>query len=161
MEALPYDQYSVRVDGSGRLTRRNRRFLKAYKPAQLTVSPRQQSTHYVPLQDIGVGARNSIVMPPSGMVDEVPFDGSSTHDMVMEPDRPVRGDNSSMVNSEQSVSMENILRETIALPETRTVLQHANRPRGQESPVATLPKREPLALRRLRDHNSPGLRETI
>ena len=30
---FPYDQYVIKVDGSNRLTRRNRRFLRAYKPA--------------------------------------------------------------------------------------------------------------------------------
>ena len=33
MEVLPFDQYIVKVHGSGRLTRRNRRFLRAYVPA--------------------------------------------------------------------------------------------------------------------------------
>ena len=32
-EVFPYDQYVIKVDGSNRLTRRNRRFLRAYKPA--------------------------------------------------------------------------------------------------------------------------------
>jgi len=33
MEALDHDQYWVKVDGSGRLTMRNRRFLCAFTPA--------------------------------------------------------------------------------------------------------------------------------
>ena len=33
VEILPYDQYIVKVSGSNRLTRRNRRFLRAYTPA--------------------------------------------------------------------------------------------------------------------------------
>ena len=33
VESLGHDQYLVKVDGSGRLTRRNRRFLRAYTPA--------------------------------------------------------------------------------------------------------------------------------
>ena len=33
MEALDHDQYWVKVDGSGRLTLRNRRFLRAFTPA--------------------------------------------------------------------------------------------------------------------------------
>merc|ERR1712015_83117 len=32
MEVLPYDKYVVQVDGSRRLTTRNRRFLKLYSP---------------------------------------------------------------------------------------------------------------------------------
>ena len=33
VEVFPYDQYIVKVDGSGRVTRRNRRFLRSYTPA--------------------------------------------------------------------------------------------------------------------------------
>ena len=33
VEVLPFDQYIVKVNGSNRLTRRNRKFLRAYKPA--------------------------------------------------------------------------------------------------------------------------------
>ena len=32
VEALNYDQYRIKVDGSGRLTLRNRRFLKVFTP---------------------------------------------------------------------------------------------------------------------------------
>ena len=41
LECLGHDQYRVKVDGSGRLTLRNRRFLRAYKPA--TPSIQQES----------------------------------------------------------------------------------------------------------------------
>ncbi|KAK3749111.1 hypothetical protein QZH41_019407 [Actinostola sp. cb2023] len=40
MESPGHDQYRVKVDGSGRLTLRNRRFLRAYTPA--TPSIQQQ-----------------------------------------------------------------------------------------------------------------------
>ena len=33
VEVLPYNKYTIKIDGSGRLTRRNRRFLRLYKPA--------------------------------------------------------------------------------------------------------------------------------
>ena len=33
MEILPFDQYIVKVNGSNRLTKRNRRFLRVYEPA--------------------------------------------------------------------------------------------------------------------------------
>ena len=33
MEVLPFDQYIVKVSGLNRLTRRNRKFLRAYEPA--------------------------------------------------------------------------------------------------------------------------------
>ena len=46
VEVLPHDQYLVRVDGSGRLTRRNRRFLRAYTPVQTSI--RECSTPSLP-----------------------------------------------------------------------------------------------------------------
>ena len=42
VESRGHDQYLVKVDGSGRLTLRNRRFLRAYTPA--TPSIQQQPT---------------------------------------------------------------------------------------------------------------------
>ena len=42
VDAKPYDQYLVKVDGSGRLTTRNRRFLRTFLPASLTVSNKPQ-----------------------------------------------------------------------------------------------------------------------
>ena len=40
VESLGYDQYRVKVDGSGRLTLRNRRFLRAYSQATPSITPR-------------------------------------------------------------------------------------------------------------------------
>ncbi|MEL6802938.1 MAG: integrase, partial [Bacteroidota bacterium] len=40
MEALPFDQYTVKLDGSRRLKTRNRKFLRAYTPASVTTEPR-------------------------------------------------------------------------------------------------------------------------
>ena len=37
-EVLPHNKYAVRIDGSGRVTMRNRRFLKKYTPVTLTVN---------------------------------------------------------------------------------------------------------------------------
>ncbi|KAK3719595.1 hypothetical protein QZH41_015737, partial [Actinostola sp. cb2023] len=39
LESLGHDQYQVKVDGSGRLTLRNRRFLRAYKPVTPSIRP--------------------------------------------------------------------------------------------------------------------------
>lgn len=41
MESLGNEQYWIKVDGSGRLTRRNRRFLRAYTPTQTLVHMHQ------------------------------------------------------------------------------------------------------------------------
>ena len=37
MEVLPHDQFVVRIDGSRRLTRRNRKFLRMYKLASTSI----------------------------------------------------------------------------------------------------------------------------
>lgn len=42
VESLGHDQYRVKVDGSGRLTLRNRRFLRAYTPIRLS-NPQQSA----------------------------------------------------------------------------------------------------------------------
>ena len=44
MEALDHDQYWVKVDGSGRLTLRNRRFLRAFTPATPEFEPQVTPT---------------------------------------------------------------------------------------------------------------------
>ena len=43
VEPLGYDQYRVKVDGSGRLTLRNRRFLRPYTPISLP-NPQRSAT---------------------------------------------------------------------------------------------------------------------
>jgi hypothetical protein len=57
MECMANDQYRVKVDGSGRLTLRNRRFLRAFKPAtpdiQQPVVPATMPSHaQYPVMDI-------------------------------------------------------------------------------------------------------------
>ena len=37
METSDHDQYVIKVDGSGRLTKRNRRFLRVFKPASMAI----------------------------------------------------------------------------------------------------------------------------
>ena len=56
MESPGHDQYRVKVDGSGRLTLRNHRFLRAYTPATPSITPRQQTAS---------GARQWQMFPPT------------------------------------------------------------------------------------------------
>lgn len=55
VESPGYDQYRIKVDGSGRLTLRNRRFLRAYTPA----------TPSIPQQSPALSLPTGIVEPPS------------------------------------------------------------------------------------------------
>ena len=45
-EVLPFDQYTVKIDGSCRVTRRNRRFLKIYTPVDTTIRDVMPSVPY-------------------------------------------------------------------------------------------------------------------
>ena len=39
VEVNPHDQYTVKIDGSGRLTVRNRRYLRRFQPATMEIQP--------------------------------------------------------------------------------------------------------------------------
>ena len=45
VESAGHDQYRVKVDGSGRITLRNRRFLRSYTPATPSIRPQQPPAH--------------------------------------------------------------------------------------------------------------------
>ena len=48
VESLGHDQYRVKVDGSGRLTLRNRRFLRAFTPVTPSIEPQPMAPHSLP-----------------------------------------------------------------------------------------------------------------
>ncbi|PFX15327.1 Gag-Pol polyprotein [Stylophora pistillata] len=48
VESAGHDQYRVEVDGSGRITLRNRRFLRAYTPATPSIRPPPPPAHQLP-----------------------------------------------------------------------------------------------------------------
>ena len=45
VESAGHDQYRVKVDGSGRITLRNRRFLRSYTPTTPSIRPQQPPAH--------------------------------------------------------------------------------------------------------------------
>jgi hypothetical protein len=51
VEVLQHDQYLIKVDGSGRVTKRNRRFLRAFKPASTYIENAPPSTPSSPIAD--------------------------------------------------------------------------------------------------------------
>lgn len=59
VESLPHDQYRVKVDGSGRLTLRNRRFLRQFTRATPLIDPGRFASPAQPYPD------SSIPMPPA------------------------------------------------------------------------------------------------
>jgi hypothetical protein len=129
MRVLPHDKHAIKMDGSGRVTYRNRRFLRRYTPVSLSV---QQGCH--PVSPVPYHVECS---PPA--TTEMP-DKLALSPVEHEPGR-------------QNVVPEEI-RES---PESE--VPPSQRPQPVISMRGSVPRKEPLALRRLRDFNAPGLGE--
>ena len=123
-EVLPHEKYGVMIDGSGRVTYRNRRFLKRYTPASLSVQGRSQGPP-APYHDD----------PTPHTSDEVIYAQSTPRAAEDHGDQDTANDPPDIV-----------VQPPCASPVTPGRL--------------VKPKREPLMLRRLRDFNGPGLKES-
>lgn len=97
MESMSHDQYRVKVDVSGRLTLRNRRFLRAYTPATPTIQTHRQPVvkpssihktqdHHLPVGPYpNVRTPTPIMTPSSNPIDRTqqpPSTASLPHDDV-------------------------------------------------------------------------------
>ena len=85
VESHPNDQYTIKIDGSGRLTSRNRRFLRQFQPATMEIQPAP------PIYPDG----SNIIETPSNNLQvtdqETPLEDIDTapaHTMPMEPANP-------------------------------------------------------------------------
>ena len=126
VEVKPFRQYSIRVDGTGRVTLRNRRNLRKFTPFYGPEKPNNQLTHKLlvesPVPRVGDSISKNVEEPlsPSG-------------ETVSDPDAPdvpsTRGE--TVIHAPAEVD------------------QREHRP-----PVGE--KELPLALRRLLPHNKPG-----
>ena len=134
VEVLPHHQYMVKIDGSGRLTRRNRRFLRRFEPASTEIN-------CPPPYDVGRSLGDRAVTPIHPHVHlPVQHDRPAGH---MQPSHP---DVHLPVQRERPVSdMQLSNDESTAAQE------------GHSRPERT---RLPLMQRRLQPHNKPGLLET-
>ena len=130
MEALPHHKYLIQVDGSRRLTTRNRKFIKSYIPDMSHVTNPCSS-------------RRSIPPAEPEVIDDEHDQVAPDHEMP--PDMPIR-------------------EEYLPPPSPPFVSE------GIESSISPLPndthsnasrRRPALALRRLDDHNPPGIRQAM
>ena len=133
IEVRQFDQYAVRVDGSGRITIRNRKFLRQYTPvnippARYTINddlPHIMSAKPPSNNDGNTSASKPSLIPP---LDDIPPESQPTA--------------------------------TPSLNQTPLHPTQQNTPPNR--PTVTKPpstKKPPLALRRLMNHNNPGLKE--
>ena len=133
VEVLPHRKYTVKVDGYGRLTKRNRKFLRFFRPASLSV------TDMPFIQD-------NIDQPDRTIVD-----GTSI---------PQHRNDCEEIPHSQSPGTSDSTPTPSSSPDPAVV--HSDRLCDQTAPVqeSEVQPRLPLTLRRLQPHNKPGLLET-
>ena len=132
VEVGDFDQYRVRVAGSGRVTLRNRKFLRKFKERELTsnlpdsvaTSPKQP---YPPLQQV--------VTAPDSLCSTHPDSPCSTHP----------GDNNDLVSPDDIASAGDVVS-----PDTSEVEV------SERTPLQTV-GRTPLMLKNLQSYNNPGV----
>ncbi|MEL6806112.1 MAG: hypothetical protein AAFO91_20320, partial [Bacteroidota bacterium] len=166
VEAHPHDKYVIRMDGSGRVTCRNRRFIRKYTPVNLSApistrgylcdrthkpvlqAPQKQNSDRQCHIDMGPPDSHSTpTQPPTSSTEDIP----SIEPEIPEPvpfTSPVARDNSPPVARDNSPP--------VARDNSPPVARDNSTPsKRSHSHKAKLP----LALRRLQDFNSPGLKE--
>ena len=137
IEVRQFDQYVVRVDGSGRPTLRNRKFLRKFTPAvPRHTNINHSSTKYHPLPpntSVSNTPSTSVSDPPDG---SVPIKPNPSTEVVNEYTNQEPSPNTSFIPSQPTP--------TLSSP---------------NKPVETLRRSTPRALSRLRPYNAPGLKE--
>lgn len=130
VEALPHDQYVIKVDGSGRLTTRNRRFIRTFEPASTAIE----------------------CAPPSNMIAQSTPRANSSMQPSITAAPPVHAPEPR--DSDESFGVDTDL-PVIIDPERSQPLPSPDPSANSTHPTI------PAPLRRLLDHNKPGLKEKI
>ena len=158
IEVRQFDQYVVRVDGSGRITTRNRKFLRKYIPIQ------RQTPRYTISEDLQLTTRSRPTtqskLPPQPQTKETttqPIPNSSK--TWVEPDPPSNTP-CKLSESTPHPTQQDQEKETIDRSHTEdtTGLENTTKVTSPSTPQAE-EKKLPLALRRLLDYNKKGLQE--
>ncbi|XP_048583325.1 uncharacterized protein K02A2.6-like [Nematostella vectensis] len=153
IEVRQFDQYVVRVDGSGRITLRNRKFLRKYIPVQAPQPPRilnddlkfiSRATQARPKESLTKLPKGTATTSPTGISVETPT----------RPSPPLTRDTGPGTGTTGSDT-------PTRPPETEPGSAEASEPVSPAKPPFNPPleKKIPLALRRLQDYNKKGLLE--
>ena len=144
VETAEHDQYIIKVDGSGRLTKRNRRFLRGFKPASQTIEN-------TPLKDtLGINewkanqtdhrsAHEPTITSPPESLNETIFPIPPPNPPMLPPetgDRPP------------------------SVPDQQIAQTPSPNHTPDKEPTARAPK-VPAILRRIQSYNSDGLKEDL
>ena len=85
VESVGHDQYRVKVDGSGRITLRNRRFLRAFTAATPTIRPQQPPAHQPP-SSANRCPRPQPPVPPQAPAESMPTTDATPNAPTVVPD---------------------------------------------------------------------------
>ena len=145
VEVLPHDKYLIKVDGSNRLTIRNRRFLRLLKNASTTISDAVHPGQPTSWKEWRPSSSNS---HPNITESNDVIDIDTTGEPPLLPDYDT---------SEDRVE-ENYERDIVPVENHQQHQRHEHESLD-ESCNRTQTTKEPLALRRLERFNSKGLKE--
>ena len=143
VEARPHDQYVIKVDGSGRLTTRNRRFLRTFRTASAQIER-------APLTGVPSGAL---------LLEEIPAPDLRAGSATKPPPEGIPSPGPREVSVAEPPAEEILAPEEFLAPEPVDV-PVAGTPPLTEKPTPHA-VRVPAALRRLQDFNLQGLEEAI
>lgn len=155
VEVRQFDQYVIRVDGSGRVTLRNRKFLRKYVPVvpRAPVATLPGVVHPQPLLNLQPMKQSTKVTSPAPQpvlpTAEVNFPPVMNDETHKEPDHAVP-----LPATPSPVRVQTPRRSPVEVP-----------PQGPASPALNspdaAPSKVPLILRQLQSYNKQGLRETV
>ncbi|GFO50205.1 retrovirus-related pol polyprotein from transposon opus [Plakobranchus ocellatus] len=144
IEVRQFDQYVIRVDGSGRVTLRNRKFLRLYHPVIARSPVAQLPSPTAIVTQTTPGVLTSKASAPATCPEPV-----NTPEQEQPRTPP---DNNSQPPSDSFISDPVVDSEPINIPNTPATI-------ADKSPLRKT-ARMPNALRALQPHNKPGLKES-
>jgi hypothetical protein len=159
VEVRQFDQYVVRVDGSGRVTLRNRKFLRKYTPvmprAPITMLPGPTKTRLSSAEPL-LRPRPNEPTPVVPLPDPSVRQPDSTGSSVPLPLSPVQQPGPTTIPSQPQLATSNSPHRSDAPLDGP---QNIPQPGAHANPNNPAPARIPRALRALMPHNNPGLKE--
>ena len=144
VETAEHDQYIIKVDGSGRLTKRNRRFLRAFKPAS-------QAIENCPLKETLVSNEGMANHANHRSAHEPPW--TSSPESLDETILPIHPPNFPILPSATGDFPPSV-------PDPNVANTKSPNHTPSNEPIAMAPK-IPAILRRIQSYNSDGLKEGL
>ena len=102
VERLPHDQYCVKIDGSGRVTTRNRKFLRGFEPISTGISGSSPENASPPRFPIPLPPRCPIPLPPQSPTPPHPLDDTLCSDPLTVAEEVTPSNNAPVIPDEGS-----------------------------------------------------------